>query len=147
MAADNNETLVRSYFRDFNALEGDASRFSDAISKRYFAPEFIAHYSSGDMNVEQYSRYGMAIATAFPDLQQSIEDIFAQGDRVAVRVMLRGTHKGPFSGVPATGRQVNVRAAIIFRMSQNAITEVWAFPDELGLLRQLGILPNQVSRG
>jgi hypothetical protein len=71
------ETLVRNYFKDFNSIKGDSTKFIDTISKKYFAADLIAHYSSGDLNVEQYSKYGMSLVTAFPDLQQNIEDIFA----------------------------------------------------------------------
>jgi steroid delta-isomerase-like uncharacterized protein len=146
MTVKENETLVRHYFRDFNLLKGDSSKFNDTISKKYFAADITAHYSSGDLTLEQYTKYGMSLVIAFPDLQQNIEDILAQGDRVAARITLRGTHKGSFSGVPATGREANIQAALICRISKNKIAEVWAFPNELGLLRQLGIIPTGISR-
>jgi steroid delta-isomerase-like uncharacterized protein len=146
MSVKENETLVRNYFKDFNSLKGDSTKFIDTISKKYFAVDIIAHYSSGDLNLEQYSKYGMSLVIAFPDLQQNVEDILAQGDRVAARITLRGTHKGAFSGVPATGREADIQAALICRISQNKIAEVWAFPNELGLLRQLGVIPTGISR-
>jgi predicted ester cyclase len=65
---------------------------------------------------------------------------------VAARITLRGTHKGNFSGVPATSREANIQAALICRISQNKIAEVWAYPNELGLLRQLGVIPCGISR-
>jgi steroid delta-isomerase-like uncharacterized protein len=140
------ETLVRNYFKDFNSLRGNSNKFIDVISKPYFTAEFIAHYSTGDMNIDQYSKYGMSIVSAFPDLKQDIEDIFAHGDKVAVRITLHGTHRGTFSGVPATNRELNIQGALIFRIPRSKFAEVWAFPNELGLLRQLGILPNILSR-
>ena len=74
---------------------------------------------------------------AFPDLAISIEDLAAAGDRVAARWTLRGTHRGPFLGVPPTGRRVAVMGAEFYRLAAGQIAERWAVLDTLGLLHQL----------
>lgn len=145
MSIKENETLVRNFFEGTNKICGDIEKLS-TIGDNYVAPGFVAHYSTGDMNRDQYFKYSAGTCSAIPDLLQTVEDIIAQGDKVVVRISLQGTHKGNFGGIPATGKKVKIHGAFIFRISQNKITEVWAFPDEMGILRQLGIIPEVISR-
>ena len=75
---------------------------------------------------------------AFPDLEIAIEDLVAEGDTVAVRSTLRGTHWGELLGVPATGRRVAVGGMELYRLANGRIAERWAAIDIAGLLRQIG---------
>lgn len=77
---------------------------------------------------------------AFPDLQVSIEDIAATGDRVIVRSTFRGTHKGEFRGIAPTGKRMTMRGMAIIRFSGDRAIEGWYESDYLGLLQQLGVL-------
>ena len=76
---------------------------------------------------------------AFPDIGYSVDDLFADGDRVAVRVTLRGTHKGEFLGIPPTGKQLNVSGIGIYRIADGKIAEVWGLRDHIGTMPQLGV--------
>ena len=78
---------------------------------------------------------------AFPDARFTIEDILAEGDKLADRYTISGTHARPFLGIPATGRQIHLAGISIVRISGGKIAERWAVTDQLGLLRQLGALP------
>lgn len=72
----------------------------------------------------------------FPDLSITVEDVMAEGDRVAARVTMRGTHRGEFQGIAPTGKRVEVRAIDIFRISDGKIVEHWAHADDpTGFLR------------
>jgi predicted ester cyclase len=82
-----------------------------------------------------------AFRSAFPDLHFEIEDLLVQGDRVAVRVRMEGTHRGPLFGLPATQRRVRVQQINIKRFREGKIVEHWRVTDELGLMRQLGVVP------
>ena len=74
---------------------------------------------------------------AFPDLSVSVEDVIAEGDRVAARVTMRGTHRGTFQGIASTGKRVEVRAIDMFRISNGKIVEHWGHADDpTGYLRQ-----------
>ena len=67
---------------------------------------------------------------AFPDLTVRVEDVMAEGDRVAGRVTMHGTHRGEFQGIAPTGKRVEVRAIDIFRISNGKIVEHWGHADD-----------------
>lgn len=80
------------------------------------------------------------ILTAFPDLDFRIEDVIAQGDRVAVRMTFTGTHTGEFMGASPTGRQIEYASYEIYRFENGRIAEEWINSDILSLLQQVGAL-------
>jgi steroid delta-isomerase-like uncharacterized protein len=82
-----------------------------------------------------------SLRSAFPDLGVGIEDVVAESDKVAVRDTIRGTHQGPFAGLPATGRTVSLSRIAIYRLEDGRIKEAWAMVDMLGALQQLGAIP------
>lgn len=84
--------------------------------------------------------------TAFPDTKFTIEDTFAEGDRVFLRWNVRGTHRGNLGGIPPTGKNVNVSGMVAFRVANNKITESWTNWDALGLFRQIGVVSEQTGR-
>ena len=67
---------------------------------------------------------------AFPDMRVTVEDMIAEGDRVAARVSMRGTHLGEFMGVAPTGKRVEVRALDMFRIADGKIVEHWGHADD-----------------
>lgn len=81
--------------------------------------------------------------SSMPDVRIRVDDIFSQGDRVAVRLTLEGTHTGNGLGVPPTGRAVRIQGIVITRIQDGQLVEGWNSYDQLGLLRQLGALPAQ----
>jgi predicted ester cyclase len=80
---------------------------------------------------------------AFSDFQLTLADLFAEGDRVCWRYVVRGTHTGPFLGVPPTGRPVTYSLIGIARIADGKIVERWIQFDRLGILQQFGVLPGQ----
>jgi predicted ester cyclase len=76
---------------------------------------------------------------AFADLSYEILDAFGEGDRVAVRLITKGTHTGEFMGTPPTGRQFEMEAIHLYRIADGKVAEHWAKRDDLGLARQLGL--------
>jgi steroid delta-isomerase-like uncharacterized protein len=67
---------------------------------------------------------------AFPDMRVTVVDLVAEGDRVAARVTMRGTHRGVFQGLAPTGKRVEVRAMDMFRISDRKIVEHWGHADD-----------------
>jgi steroid delta-isomerase-like uncharacterized protein len=78
--------------------------------------------------------------TAFPDSQTTILDLFGEGDRVVARLLVSGTHKGPFAGQPATGKEIEFISIRIYRFEDGKIVETWAMQDRMGLMQQLGLI-------
>jgi steroid delta-isomerase-like uncharacterized protein len=78
--------------------------------------------------------------SGFSDLRFGVEDLLANGDRVAVRVTVGGTHNGVFPGRPPTGRTFEVTSVSIFRSADGRIAEHWGVFDQMAMLGQLGAL-------
>jgi steroid delta-isomerase-like uncharacterized protein len=77
----------------------------------------------------------------FPDIQWTLEDMVAEGDKVAARFTMRGKHQGNFVGVPPSGKPIKVQAMNFYRLTNGQITEEHGQPDMLGLLQQIGAVP------
>ncbi len=71
----------------------------------------------------------------------TIEEMVAEGERVATRKTFRGTHRGELMGIPPTGKVVEIGLIDIVRLVDGKVVESWSAADDLGLLRQLGVLP------
>jgi predicted ester cyclase len=80
----------------------------------------------------------------FPDLTTSIQDMFVSGDKLAVTLMWRGTHTGPYGGVAATGQPVEVRDTAIWHFKDGKVTEILTLQDQFAFLKQTGYLPDSV---
>lgn len=78
---------------------------------------------------------------AFPDIQVTVEDQVAEGDKVATRRTWQATHEGPYRGIAATGKRVKWTQISIVRLVEGKIVEDWPVADELNILQQLGYLP------
>lgn len=75
---------------------------------------------------------------SFPDINYSLEDLVAEGELVAARYTLQGTHEGLFMDIEPTGKRVSVSGMDFFRFNDGLICEYWELLDKLSLLRQLG---------
>ena len=82
-----------------------------------------------------------AFTMAFPDSQIVIESCIAEGDRVATRWTLTGTHRGEFMGIPPTGRSIKFEGIEFNRVLDKKIVEHRAIFDNIGLLQQVGAMP------
>ncbi len=107
------------------------------------ANDFVMHLgTSGQVSgLDAFKRVNTTEggAVAFPDFEITINDIFAAGDRVAVRYLMRATSKGTFMGQTATGERVQWAGTVIYRIENNKLVESWTTEDFLSLLKQLGI--------
>jgi hypothetical protein len=81
------------------------------------------------------------LRSGFPDLQRTIDDLIAKGDKVVLRWTTRGTHQGEAFGVPATGRAMVVMGIEIYRVAGDKLVERWSEVDMLGQMQQLGGIP------
>ena len=79
--------------------------------------------------------------TAFSNLKVQMEDSIEEGDKVAARFRMTGTHSGPMMGIPATGKPISVLATGIFRVADGKLAENWVNIDALSLMQQIGAVP------
>jgi steroid delta-isomerase-like uncharacterized protein len=77
--------------------------------------------------------------TSFPDYTHRVDEMVAEGDRVATKVTFHATHKGAYEGIPATGKAVAYTGAHIITITNGKIQRAWALEDNLGLMTQLGM--------
>jgi predicted ester cyclase len=105
-----------------------------------FAPESIAHDATHDMSLEQFKQHTDMVFAAFPDFDWIIEDMVGEGDKVVFRSTFRGTHKGDLADIAPTGKKVDITLMQIARIVNGRVVEFWHYPDELGLMRQLGVI-------
>lgn len=119
------------------------SRGNYAVADELIAENYVNHNPiPGQVPGRAGFKESLALLrAAFPDLHESIEALVAEGDRVAVRATRHGTHRGPFMGLPATGKAVTVPTMYILRVVAGKIVEAWLNWDMLGLLGQLGAVP------
>jgi steroid delta-isomerase-like uncharacterized protein len=85
--------------------------------------------------------YLMTFANAFPDIHFTIDDMIAEGDRVATKKTFTGTHTAEFAGIPATGKQVTLQFVDIMRVKNGRIVEHWLSMNQLSFMQQLGVIP------
>ncbi len=103
--------------------------------------DLVIHTSSQDIRGREGAKqYVAALRAGFPDLHFTIEDQVAEADMVVTRWTARGTHVGEFQGLPATGKEVRLAGTDIDRVVGGKVVECWVHVDELGLLRQLGVV-------
>ncbi len=138
MSVERNKEIVRSIFED-GLNRGEVEAIA-ALTADDFVDHDI-HVETGIVGGPEDMRQALrAIRAGFPDIQVTIEQIVAEGDTVVVRNTWRGTHRGTFNGVAATGNKVEIQGIMIWRIADGKIAERWATIDTLAFLRQLGVL-------
>lgn len=133
MSTEVNKTAKRGYIAAFNA--GDLTIF-----ERLFHPEYVLR-TAGMPDVRGPDALKQLVRTsfeAFSDIAIAIDDMVAEGDRVATRWTLRAVHTGPYMGVPATHGTISVSGIVIDRFVDGRILEAWENFDVLGMMQQLG---------
>jgi steroid delta-isomerase-like uncharacterized protein len=133
--SEQNKAAMRRFFEDvYN--KGNPSALDELA-----APDFVSH----DRGNPTHDRDGVkqivsAIRGAFPDVHFTADDVLAEGDRVAARFTMTGTHRGDFMGVPATGKPIVVTGIDIVRFSDGKAVEHWHEWSGMELLQQLGVM-------
>ena len=121
-----------------------------AVIDEVFAPGYVEHtplppgFPTG---AEAVRLYVTLVRTAFPDFRYTIEDVIAQGDKLALHLTASGTQRGEFMGIPATGRSATWQEAHFCRCAGGKLAEHWVVMDQLSMLRQLGVIPTSTEAG
>lgn len=119
----------------------------DAVDE-LFATNFTLHdgppgLPGGPEGAKQW--FGL-FRTAFPDIHLSIDDMLAEGDKVATRFTACGTHAGELFGIPSTQKPVTWTGLVLSHLEHGKVTDDWVHLDRLGLMQQLGVIPAMEQR-
>jgi predicted ester cyclase len=144
MSVEDNKTVVRRYFAGAYADEGEA------LVDELLAPDYVGRFPPnpdvvGQEAVKQFNR---ETRRAFPDLELTLDELLAEGDKVVVRWTMSGTHLGEMrGGIAPTGKPFTVTGTTTNRVASGKIAEAWGNIDLLGLMLQLGLVtpPRQTS--
>ena len=139
MSIEENKALVRRFNKEaFD--DGDVT-----ATERYLAPDFLNHVS-GKRGIEDMQRIIRYVRSTFSDGRVEVDLEVAEDERVVQLITSTGTHTGeilhtPWGPIAPTGRHVSWQSVRIYRIVDGKIAEHWAVRDDLGMLRQLGVLP------
>jgi predicted ester cyclase len=107
-----------------------------------FAPGFVEHQAGIVPPTVDGVKGSIAfLRAAFQDLRLSLEEIVASGDKTWARITARGSHQGPFMGVPPTGKPFAITVLDVCRFENGKVVEHWGVADQLALMAQIGALP------
>lgn len=136
MSIEENKEVVRRVYDHLNRREL-------AALFKLFNPGHVGHFTDRDMSLEEEKQFWPMFFAAFPDANWTIEDMVAEGDRVAYRVTCRGTHRGEFMGIAPTGNKIETTNTGIERIAGGKLAEWWGTTDTLRMMQQLGVIPKQ----
>jgi steroid delta-isomerase-like uncharacterized protein len=142
MSTEENKAVLRRYVEALNKQDL-------AGAFEFLAPDFVWHGTSvfPEMDLAGVKQLYTALFTAFPDAHSVLEDLIAEGDKVVARFSMRGTHQGDFMGIPPTGKQISMTGIWIDRIEDNRVVEGWGNTDDLGLMQQIGAIPQMAQTG
>ena len=130
-----NKALVHRFFEEV------LNQQHTAVLDQIIAPDFRTTFPATPAGREGFKQTVAAFFRAFPDTHSHVEDMVAEGDRVATRGHWTATHQGEFMGIAPTGKQVMVQYSDIWVVENGKLTDNWFQMDTLGMLQQLGVVP------
>jgi steroid delta-isomerase-like uncharacterized protein len=138
MPADSNVEKSKRFMEEF------FNKGNVKAADEYISADFVDHdpFPGQGPGLAGFKQVFSGVRQAFPDLRFDVQDIFADGEKVVFRTTMKGTHKGTFMNIPATGKQVNVKGIDIVRMSGGKAVEHWGLLDTLTMMQQLGVIPS-----
>jgi len=121
---------------------GDAE-FISKVTDELVEPDVLIHMSLPieATGPQAFKQVWAMLLRALPDLQLTIEDLIAAGDKIVARNTVTGTHLGDYRGLPPTGKTVTYDEIFIFRFADGRIAEMWGVVDVFSQMKQLGVIP------
>lgn len=135
MSLEENKAIVRHWFEQVR------NKWNLDLIDELVAPNYVEHRRLGEVHFqgpEELKQMWVRAQTVVPDWHVTIEDMIAEGDKVAVRLSSSATHTFEWQGIPPTGKQVTGAGIDIFRIAGGKIVEHWYVSDTVGLLEQTG---------
>ena len=132
-----NKQVARQFYDAFN--RHDPEEMSQLVSSNAsYTFHFVGMPATDWKGRKQFITN---VVKAFPDIDHHILDVVAEGDKVALRLNITGTHKGQFQDIPATGKKISVGCVNFLSIIDGKIIEEWSNSDMMGLMQQIGAIP------
>lgn len=142
MSAEENKAIVRRIYEEL----WDERKLG--VADEVIAAEGYVNYDTGLTPMpggpEDFKAVVQMVTAGFPDNRHKVEEMIAEGDRVVARVTLTGTNEGAFMGLSPTGRSIEVNEIHIYRLRGGKVVEHRVGRDDMGAMRQLGVIPDSV---
>lgn len=138
MSTEQNKALIRQFVEEI-LNQGNANALDELI-----APDFVEHEELPPgipSGLEGLRLMPAMLHSAFPDFKATIDDIIAEGDKVAVRMTWSGTQQGEWMGIPPTGKSISFAVIDIMLCAGGKLVEHWGLTDSMAMLTQLGVNP------
>ncbi len=135
MTVQENKTTARRLYELLNA--GNIEAIGELVSADYNEHDPLPDQGTGREGA--LDRFSMIVGALAPRF--TVEDVIAEGDRVAGRWTNAGTHVGEFAGIPPTAKTFTIKGIDIYRLAGGKLCEHWHVVDQLSMLGQLGLLP------
>ena len=138
MSTEENKAIVRRYNEEVWS-QGDLAKVDEFV-----AADFL--WGADHVDPAGVKQFVAMVRSVFPDFQVTIQDMIAEGDKVAIRMTHQGTHQGewtdsPLGTLPPTGRRVMYTGNVLYRLANQKIVEDFGELDLLSLFQQLGAIP------
>jgi steroid delta-isomerase-like uncharacterized protein len=133
-----NKTVVRRFIDEVFVRQDPAA--VDELVAEDFTPHSWGSVPPGR---EALKAAQQRVSAGLRDASMTIEDMIAEGDRVAVRLTSRGTHAGEFMGMPPSGKSYEISETHVLRLRDGQVVEHWRDADMLGMMQQLGAMPGR----
>jgi steroid delta-isomerase-like uncharacterized protein len=141
MSIDQNKAIYREFTEEV-LNQKHVDRMGD-----FMRPDVVEHTPGWPSGLEGARQIVEGFFRAFPDLHITIEDIVAEDDKLVARLTGTGTHQGEFNGIPPTGKRVTATSMDMVRFRDGKFAEHWELVDNLGMLQQLGVIPEAAQAG
>jgi steroid delta-isomerase-like uncharacterized protein len=142
MTLEENKDIARRFIQRV-FVEADPAAV-DELASEDFMPHSWGQMPPGRDSLKAAQK---RVTQGISDARMTIEDLIAEGDKVAVRLISHGRHTGEFMGVPASGKEYDISETHIFRITGGKVVEHWLNADMLGLMQQIGALPAPATSG
>ncbi len=137
MSAEDNKAVIRRLIEEvYN--EGNLDVVEELVASDLFDHAAVPEHRHG---IDAFKHVITWVRDISSDVHYHIDDIIAEGEKVAVRMTNSGTHTGPIRDIPPTGKSFSVDYVHWFRLADGKVAEMWAVRDDLSRLQQLGLMP------
>jgi steroid delta-isomerase-like uncharacterized protein len=137
MSAEENKAVIRQF------IDGGLNAHSFETIEGLLAPNYTNYFpgAPSPLNRDSFEPTLNELFTGFPDIRIEVHKMIAEGDAVATRYTIHGTHQGPFQGIPATGKRISVPGTSFYHVKDGKMVDDYPGFDALSMMQQLGVVP------